>query len=267
MWAVRNLIFLARAMQHLCLHPPGYGGVQGAAAMPQARCLARKEDLSHTMAWWGEGQLILQPTEEPGVTLSTPELPRAEFSMWSRNGNLQLLKPYRKFQYCVLRFAHTLGYIATRWPTANAQGEAECLWSKMHCNHVSRAPRWPHSTSNTEASCKGLLKTGTQKNWDCILSGKTSGLWYHFFCMAFHYIPILSTHKNKYISTLMLFHSTAFCHSTSQHTCTMLPSLKNLGYNTENENYSQEVDVQNGRQVKSMKITDNARRQVIFSAR
>lgn len=41
----------------------------------------------------------------------------------------------------------------------------------------------------------------------------------------------------------MLFHSTAFCHSTSQHTCTMLPSLKNLGYNTENENYSQEFDV------------------------
>lgn len=41
----------------------------------------------------------------------------------------------------------------------------------------------------------------------------------------------------------MLFHSTAFCHSTSQHTRTMLPSLQNLGYNRENGNYSQEVDV------------------------
>lgn len=164
MWAVRNLIFLARAMQHLCLHPPGYGGVQGAAAMPQARCLARKEDLSHTMAWWGEGQLILQPTEQPGVTLSTPELPRAEFSVWSRNGTLQLLKPYRKYQYCVLRFAHTLGYIATRWPTANAQGEAECLWSKMHCNQVSRDGLTQPLTLKLHAKVylkQGLKKTGT----------------------------------------------------------------------------------------------------------
>lgn len=52
--------------------------VQGAAAMPRTRCLAMKEDLSHTMASWGKRQLILQPREEPGVTLSTPELPRAE---------------------------------------------------------------------------------------------------------------------------------------------------------------------------------------------
>lgn len=46
--------------------------------MPQARPLAMKEEMSHTMAVWGKGQLILQPAEEPGVTLSTLELPRAE---------------------------------------------------------------------------------------------------------------------------------------------------------------------------------------------
>lgn len=70
-------------MQHICLHPRSYGGVQGAAAMPQTRFLAMKMDLSHTMASWGKGQLILQPTEEPGVTLSTPELPGDELHLVS----------------------------------------------------------------------------------------------------------------------------------------------------------------------------------------
>lgn len=116
------MIFLARAIQHVCLHPPGYGRMQGAAAMPQD--LAMKDDLSHTMTLWRKGQLILQPTEEPAVTLSTPELTRAElylvFSVkqkWS----------YRKLQYCMLRFTHTLGCIATRQLTANALCELDYL--------------------------------------------------------------------------------------------------------------------------------------------
>lgn len=86
----------------------------------------------------GKGAADPAATEEPVVTLSTPELTRAElylvFSVkqkWS----------YRKLQYYMLRFTHTLGCIATRQLTANALYELDYLWSKMQCNQVSRALR------------------------------------------------------------------------------------------------------------------------------
>lgn len=147
--------------------------------MPQAGSLAMKEDLSHTMAIWGKGQLILQPTEEPGVTLSTPELPRAGLNLvlsvkqkW-QSSTSQVLQEVSVLHAEVYTYFSLCCYQATN---------CRCLEWTLEQNAVQ--PGQQSSEAQLKMAWFNLwywsfvqnFKQGLKKNWDHNLSGKSSGI-------------------------------------------------------------------------------------------